>query len=223
MADLSTPPAAARVAPIEAGALVAVGLAAPCSRFSFRGASAAAAACGAAFACTLGEDVCRATEQGGRAALWLGPDEWLLLSPEAGTASLFEAIETALGPLPHALVDISHRQVGFDIAGSGRDCRVEQRLPARSVARGLSGRHVDANRAGEIRYRALAPRSWTLPVGGQSLLRRLRRGLLADGGTRRLTLLPSPLWRGVGVRVDDRGPRSFVTKRVRHADVRDRG
>ena len=117
MAELSTAQAAARVAPLGAGTLVAVGLAAPVSRFSFRGASDAAATCGAAFGCTLTHDVCRAVEQGDRAALWLGPDEWLLLSPEAGTATVFKAIETALGEMPHALVDISHRQVGFDIAG----------------------------------------------------------------------------------------------------------
>ena len=117
MAELSTRQEAARAAPIGAGTLVAVGLAAPASRFSFRGAPEAAAACGTAFGCALPQDVCRAVQQGGRAALWLGPDEWLLLSPEAGTASLFEAIETALAAVPHALVDISHRQVGFDIAG----------------------------------------------------------------------------------------------------------
>ncbi len=117
MAELSTAPAAARVAPIGAGALVAVGLAAPASRFSFRGSSEAAAACGLAFGCTLTEDVCRAVEQGDRAALWLGPDEWLLLAPESKASVSFQAIETALGAMPHALVDISHRQVGFEIAG----------------------------------------------------------------------------------------------------------
>ena len=78
----------------------------------------AAAACGTAFGCTLTQDVCRALEQEKHAALWLSPDEWLLLSPEAGTAALFQTIETALGAVPHALIDISHRQVGFEIAGS---------------------------------------------------------------------------------------------------------
>ena len=117
MAELSMPSAAARVAPIGAGALVAIGLAAPASRFSFRGPPEAAVACGTAFGCPLPQNVCRAAEQGDKAALWLGPDEWLLVAPEAETATLFQAIETALGAVPHALVDISHRQVGFEIAG----------------------------------------------------------------------------------------------------------
>ncbi len=58
-------------------------------------------------------------QAGERAALWLGPDEWLLLAPEDETAALFAALEAALGERPHALVDISHRQVGFAIAGAG--------------------------------------------------------------------------------------------------------
>jgi sarcosine oxidase subunit gamma len=53
---------------------------------------------------TLPAQPCRATEQGNRAALWLGPDEWLLLGfgePHTG----------------FALVDVTHRQLGFRLAG----------------------------------------------------------------------------------------------------------
>ena len=61
MAELAMPSAAARVAPTGAGALVAIGLAAPASRFSFRGPPEAAVACGTAFGCPLPQDVCRAS------------------------------------------------------------------------------------------------------------------------------------------------------------------
>lgn len=109
---------ATRAAPPAAGALVSVGFVAPATRFSFRGGPEAADACEPAFGCSLPRDACRGSEQGDRAALWLGPDEWLLLAPDGGTSALFARIESALAAVPHALVDISHRQVGFTVAGA---------------------------------------------------------------------------------------------------------
>ncbi len=117
MAETTIPRAAARALPPGAGALVAVGLVPPATRFSFRGGAGAADACGRALGLPLPRDACRSAEAGDRAALWLGPDEWLLLAPEAETAPLFAAIESGLGGVPHALVDVSHRQVGFAVAG----------------------------------------------------------------------------------------------------------
>jgi sarcosine oxidase subunit gamma len=55
---------------------------------------------------TLPTQPCRAADHGARAALWLGPDEWLLLG--------FGAPETGF-----ALVDVSHRQLGFRLDGDG--------------------------------------------------------------------------------------------------------
>lgn len=53
---------------------------------------------------TLPRQPCRATACQGRAALWLGPDEFLLLG--------FGEPQTAF-----ALVDVTHRQLGFRLAG----------------------------------------------------------------------------------------------------------
>jgi sarcosine oxidase, subunit gamma len=55
---------------------------------------------------------------GERAALWLGPDEWLLIAEE-GAAGLMDDLEKALAGVFHALVDISHRQVGIALEGPG--------------------------------------------------------------------------------------------------------
>ena len=55
-----------------------------------------------------------------RAALWLGPDEWLLLA-EAGTAA-----PVAEGA--HA-IDISHRQVGFLLDGPGAAAVLNEGCP----------------------------------------------------------------------------------------------
>jgi sarcosine oxidase subunit gamma len=49
------------------------------------------------------------------AALWLGPDEQLLLAPEA--SDLAGPLEAALSTLPHSLVDVSHRQTALEVSG----------------------------------------------------------------------------------------------------------
>jgi heterotetrameric sarcosine oxidase gamma subunit len=51
-------------------------------------------------------EICRATISGERALLWLGPDEYLLLTPEG----------TEPPRLPGA-VDVSHRDVGIGVTG----------------------------------------------------------------------------------------------------------
>ena len=60
---------------------------------------------------------CRAVVQGERAALWLGPDEWLLVAPAAEGAALVSSLERALAPLPHSLVDVGHRQAASALHG----------------------------------------------------------------------------------------------------------
>jgi sarcosine oxidase subunit gamma len=61
----------------------------------------------------------RALVQGTRASLWLGPDEYLLIASGAADAGpdAAAALEAAIGSVPHALVDVSHRQVAIDILG----------------------------------------------------------------------------------------------------------
>ncbi|MEI9983604.1 MAG: hypothetical protein WDN69_10620 [Aliidongia sp.] len=52
----------------------------PAARFNFRGRDAAVDAAGSAFGVMLPRQACRAASSGSRAALWLGPDEWLLMA-----------------------------------------------------------------------------------------------------------------------------------------------
>ncbi len=66
------------------------------------------AALGAAFGIALPTTPCRSATADGRAALWLGPDEWLLLSPNR-----LDPVEVPGG----AVVDVSHRQVGLLLEG----------------------------------------------------------------------------------------------------------
>lgn len=91
--------------------------AAPRTRFILRG-EAGADAAGQAFGTALPRQPNRASTAGERAALWLGPDEWLLLGPERDGA-LRGTLEQALVGVPHALVDVSHRQTAILVSGPG--------------------------------------------------------------------------------------------------------
>jgi sarcosine oxidase, subunit gamma len=88
---------------------------APAAKFIFRGRPEAVTAAGQAFV-ALPETACRAVTAGDRSALWLGPDEWLLIAPEGD--DIVGAIADKLSGLSHALVDVGHRNVGLEIVGA---------------------------------------------------------------------------------------------------------
>ena len=88
------------------------------TRYVLRGGADVRAAAETAFGAAVPARACRAGLQGGRAALWLGPDEWLLIAPEAEAAAVDAALSAALGHLPHSLVDVSHRQTAFTVSGA---------------------------------------------------------------------------------------------------------
>jgi sarcosine oxidase subunit gamma len=88
------------------------------TRFVLHANAAARAAAAIAWQVPFAEEACRAYAQGSRATLWLGPDEYLLLAAANEAAEpLAAALERALDGLPHALVDVSHRQTAFEIYG----------------------------------------------------------------------------------------------------------
>jgi len=72
-----------------------------------------------AFGVTLPTEPCRARAAGGLAALWLGPDEWLLLAPIAKHAECTRALRQATAGRPASLVDISHRNCAVMVEGEG--------------------------------------------------------------------------------------------------------
>jgi sarcosine oxidase subunit gamma len=85
------------------------------TRYVLRGGPQAMAAAGNALGLNISEVACRAAVNGTRAAaLWLGPDEQLLIGPESADLA---ALAPALRDLPHSLVDVSHRQIALEISG----------------------------------------------------------------------------------------------------------
>jgi heterotetrameric sarcosine oxidase gamma subunit len=89
-----------------------------CTRVALRASPDSAALIGAALGITLGHDPCRATVAGDRAALWLGPDEWLLLAPDGEAPRLTAAATQALGDLRASIVDVSHRTIAIEVCGA---------------------------------------------------------------------------------------------------------
>jgi sarcosine oxidase subunit gamma len=89
----------------------------PFARFIFRGPEGAAQAMSEAFGISLPREACHASVAADRAALWLGPDEWLLLCPVAGMDSTAAEAAERIAQLPHSLVDVSHRQLGLRLSG----------------------------------------------------------------------------------------------------------
>ena len=90
----------------------------PATRFILQGGPAARAAAGEAFGVPLPESACRANARDGRAALWLGPDEHLLLGPAGERDMLAAGLESALADSAHSLVDVSQRQVAWLLSGA---------------------------------------------------------------------------------------------------------
>ena len=84
----------------------------PAIRLNVRADTAAAAPIGMAIGVLLGTAPCRAVIVRDRTALWLGPDEWLVLAPESETALAQQPL-AALG----SVVDVSHAYVGIEVRG----------------------------------------------------------------------------------------------------------
>jgi sarcosine oxidase subunit gamma len=75
------------------------------------------AAAGAVLGLNISDIACRSASAGVRTALWLGPDEQLLLAPLADGEVIARQLRESLGALPHSLVDVSHRQIALEVSG----------------------------------------------------------------------------------------------------------
>lgn len=102
-----------------AGVHVTLTPAAPASRLSLRCREDGAASLSRALGVTLPRTpkTSAMAKSGRRAALWLGPDEWLILDEDG--ADLTAAAAKAKGL--HSAVDISHRNVAILVEGSGAE------------------------------------------------------------------------------------------------------
>ncbi len=93
-----------------------VSMLAPTTRLSIRAGTAAVSGIGLALGVLLPTVPCRAVTARDRAALWLGPDEWLVLAPETATSLAETATKAARGH-PASVVDVSHRTEALEVTG----------------------------------------------------------------------------------------------------------
>jgi sarcosine oxidase subunit gamma len=89
----------------------------PACRFVLRGGSQVLAAASTALGLTPSEAPCRASHSADRAALWLGPDERLLIGSADASAEIAERLQHALAGSAHSLVEVSHALTAFEVEG----------------------------------------------------------------------------------------------------------
>jgi sarcosine oxidase, subunit alpha len=89
---------------------------APTTRICVRAGPAASTAIGLGLGVLLPTAPCRSIVSRERAALWLGPDEWLIVAPD-DAFGLVEQITAAAGRHPASIVDVSHSFRTLEISG----------------------------------------------------------------------------------------------------------
>lgn len=101
--------------PIAASRAATVTELPPVTRFSLRGRGEAVVALSAALGVDLPGRVGARAQAGVRDVLCLGPDEWMIHAPETDA----DAIAAACADVdaPHALVDVSDRELSYAITG----------------------------------------------------------------------------------------------------------
>jgi sarcosine oxidase subunit gamma len=144
------------------------------ARFVLRGGAQVAEAAGTALGLDVALPACRSVQHDGLAALWLGPDEWLLIVPLEEETKISEMLRTALASLPHALVDVGHRDAAFRVRGPAAavlinaGCPLDLRLasfPPGACTRTLLGKaEILLWRRGAEEFDIETPRSFAVYV-----------------------------------------------------------
>jgi sarcosine oxidase subunit gamma len=102
----------------SAGDNASVAVLDPAARFSLRLGSADEAARRSVAGFSIDLPINRCSVEGERIAARLGPDEWLLIGPEADNVRIEQQITAGLAGAFFSLVDIGHRNVGFRVGGA---------------------------------------------------------------------------------------------------------
>ncbi len=111
----------------------------PGARFSLRARPAARAGLAAALGFDLPGRIGDRAREGAREVLCLGPDEWMITAGEDEAAAIPAAFAERYAAIPHALADISDREVSLAIRGPGTLALLAMGCP-RDVARIAPGR-----------------------------------------------------------------------------------
>lgn len=131
---------------------------------------------GGAFGAALPRKACTFTAADGVAALWQGPDEWLLLSGSGERDALRAAVQEAIGDAAASLVDVTERSVTLLVTGPkaalllNAGCPLDlsdAAFPVGSATRTVLGKsEIVLWRTGETEYRVDVWRSFAPYVFG---------------------------------------------------------
>ena len=152
---------------------VALQTALPASRLSFRATTKGAKAFGKSLGIELPTQPGTSTNSAGRSALWIGPDEWLIIDQK-------NPVDALMPKRPNrefSAVDVSHRNMAFLISGAGavntinaacpRDLSLTA-FPVGSVSRTIFGKaEIVLLRTGKESFRmecwrSFAPYVWDM-------------------------------------------------------------
>ncbi|RUX08668.1 MAG: sarcosine oxidase subunit gamma family protein [Mesorhizobium sp.] len=97
----------------------------PAERISLRAPEASVPALSKALGVTLPKQPKTSASKGGRTALWLGPDEWLVID-EAGKDPLADCAEVSA---LHSSVGISHRNIAISVTGPAAEAAINSGCP----------------------------------------------------------------------------------------------
>jgi sarcosine oxidase subunit gamma len=61
-----------------------------------------------------------AEDDGRRAALWLGPNEWLVLGPPGAAAEIVAELDAAFAHVDRSVIDVSANRVAIELTGAER-------------------------------------------------------------------------------------------------------
>ncbi|MBB3946148.1 sarcosine oxidase subunit gamma [Rhizobium skierniewicense] len=104
---------------------VSIKVAAPAYRLSLRAKADAVTELSQALDISLPQTPKTSTTSALRAALWLGPDEWLVI--DQGESNLMDACATVSAP--HSATDVSHRNVAITVSGDGAEATLNAGCP----------------------------------------------------------------------------------------------
>ncbi|WP_284759433.1 sarcosine oxidase subunit gamma [Agrobacterium sp. fls2-241-TYG-188a] len=104
---------------------VSIKVAAPAYRLSLRARADAVAELSQTLDISLPQTPKTSTTSGLRAALWLGPDEWLVI--DQGESNLMEACASVTAA--HSATDVSHRNVAMTVSGEGAEATLNAGCP----------------------------------------------------------------------------------------------
>ena len=147
-------------------AWVGVTPAEPAKRLSLRAPAESVASLSRTLGLKLPERPKQSVLKGDRAALWLGPDEWLLI--DGAESNLDAALDRVR--VFHSAVDMSHRNVGILVEGQGAEATIAagcpqdvslQAFPVGACSRTVLGKiEIVLWRTGEAQFRVECWRSF---------------------------------------------------------------